>query len=92
MVVNNRSIDAMVAMHLWSLVQLQVVDKRGRGYKATAFFAKIKLRGRVHPALFTAGHVFDLTESGVDSRSLKKVHLIFNNLKVEHIVVSNVLT
>ena len=68
-------------MHLVPF-QIQVVDERGEGHKATAFFAKIKLHGRSRPALFTAGHVLDLTESGVDSMSLQKVHLIFNNLKV----------
>lgn len=59
----------------------KVVDERGSGFTSTAFFAKIRLHGRLHPALFTAGHVFDLTESGVDSKGLEKVHLIFNNLK-----------
>ena len=58
------------------------MDERGSGFTSTAFFARIRLHGRFHPALFTAGHVFDLTESGVDSRGLEKVHLIFNNLKV----------
>ena len=62
-------------------VHIQVVDERGKTYKATAFFGRIKLRGRCHPALFTAGHVFD-PSSGVDSKSLSKVHLIFNNMKV----------
>ena len=58
------------------------MDERGSGYIGTAFFADIKLYGRSHPAFFTAGHVFDLTESGVDSEGLEKVHLVFNNLKV----------
>jgi len=57
----------------------KLVDERGEGHKATAFFAKIKLHRRVHPALFTAGHVLDLEDSGVNSRSLQKVHFVFNN-------------
>ena len=60
-----------------------MVDERGVTiFNSTAFLAKIKLLGRYRPALFTAGHVFDLTMLGVDAKTLRKVHMLFNNLKV----------
>lgn len=59
-----------------------MVDERAGGkFISTAFLAKINLLGRLYPGFFTTGHVFDLQNSGSDSRSLQKVHLIFNNLK-----------